>query len=112
MSDTKNFENAYIRLKVPQREPMCMLYHTCMALTSPHNAAFSDLARLGARVRSARQERGLTQRELSTLTGITRLRIIAIERGEGTVAIEAYAIVARTLGISLRATGAQTPTVQ
>jgi len=90
-----------------------MLYHTPMPPNStPHTAAFSDLARLGARVRSARQERGLTQREVSTLTGITRLRIIAIERGEGTVAIEAYAIVARTLGISLRASGAITPTVQ
>lgn len=52
-------------------------------------------ARLGEKIRQCRLNRGLTQARLAELAGITRQKVIAIERGELSVGMGAYA---RALG--------------
>lgn len=56
---------------------------------------------LSARLREARIHRGLSQEQLARLTGLTRLRVIDIERGAPGVSIGAYAQAARSLGLQL-----------
>ncbi|UXY54887.1 helix-turn-helix transcriptional regulator [Pseudomonas tohonis] len=51
--------------------------------------------RLGEQIRQRRLNRGLTQARLAELAGITRQKVIAIERGDLSVGIAAYA---RALG--------------
>lgn len=51
--------------------------------------------RLGDQVRQRRLNRGLTQARLATLAGITRQKVIAIEKGDLSVGMVAYA---RALG--------------
>ncbi|MPQ69950.1 MULTISPECIES: helix-turn-helix transcriptional regulator [Pseudomonas] len=51
--------------------------------------------RLGEQVRQRRLSRGLTQARLATLAGITRQKVIAIEKGDLSVGMVAYA---RALG--------------
>lgn len=59
------------------------------------------LVGLGARLREARTRRGLSQAQLASLAGLTRLRVIDIERGSASVSMGAYAQVARGLGLQL-----------
>jgi transcriptional regulator with XRE-family HTH domain len=56
---------------------------------------------LSQALREARIRRGLTQQQLAEMAGVTRLRVIDIERGSPGVAIGAYAQVARSLGLQL-----------
>ena len=51
--------------------------------------------RLGAQIRQRRLNRGLTQARLAALAGITRQKVIAIEKGDLSVGMAAYA---RVLG--------------
>jgi len=51
--------------------------------------------RLGDQVRQRRLNRGLTQARLAALAGITRQKVIAIEKGDLSVGMLAYA---RALG--------------
>lgn len=51
--------------------------------------------RLGDQVRQRRLNRGLTQARLAALAGITRQKVIAIEKGDLSVGMAAYA---RALG--------------
>jgi transcriptional regulator with XRE-family HTH domain len=59
------------------------------------------LRSLSQALREARIHRGLTQQQLAEMAGVTRLRVIDIERGLPGVAIGAYAQVARSLGLQL-----------
>ena len=52
-------------------------------------------ARLGEQLRQRRLNRGLTQARLAALAGITRQKVIAIEKGDLSVGMVAYA---RVLG--------------
>lgn len=56
---------------------------------------FAFALRLGEQLRQRRLNRGLTQARLAALAGITRQKVIAIEKGELTVGMSAYA---RALG--------------
>ena len=48
-------------------------------------------ARLGEQLRQRRLNRGLTQARLAALAGITRQKVIAIEKGDLSVGMVAYA---------------------
>ena len=48
-------------------------------------------ARLGEQLRQRRLNRGLTQSRLAALAGITRQKVIAIEKGDLSVGMVAYA---------------------
>jgi HTH-type transcriptional regulator / antitoxin HipB len=56
---------------------------------------------LSARLREARIHRGLSQEQLAQRSGLTRLRVIDIERGSPSVSMGAYAQAARSLGLQL-----------
>lgn len=47
--------------------------------------------RLGMQIRQARRARGLTQEALGALAGLTRQKVIAIEKGVDSVSMSAYA---------------------
>lgn len=53
------------------------------AAVSGFDAEMGELERLGAQLAAARKARGLTQPDLSTLTGIQQAEISRIERGAG-----------------------------
>jgi HTH-type transcriptional regulator/antitoxin HipB len=61
----------------------------------------SPLTDLGARLREARARRGWSQAQLASQAGLTRLRVIDIERGSTSVSMGAYAQAARSLGLRL-----------
>ena len=46
---------------------------------------------LGMQIRQARRARGLTQEALGSLAGLTRQKVIAIEKGVESVSMSAYA---------------------
>lgn len=77
-------------------------------------AGFSDfhLQALGQRLRALRHNRGLTQLALAERAGVTRLRLIAIEAGNGSVAMAGYARVAAALGTQLDLAPLQRPTLE
>ena len=56
---------------------------------------------LSRALREARIRRGLSQQQLAEMAGVTRLRVIDMERGAPGVAIGAYARVAQSLGLQL-----------
>jgi transcriptional regulator with XRE-family HTH domain len=66
---------------------------------------------LGQRLRALRQNRGLTQLALAQRAGVTRLKVIAIEAGSGSVAMGSYARVASALGAQLDLAQLQRPTL-
>lgn len=53
------------------------------------------VSRLGHQIREKRINRGLTQARLAELAGLTRQKVVAVEKGTLTVGMLAYA---RTLG--------------
>lgn len=59
------------------------------------------LRHVSAGIRLARVRRGLSQEQLATMSGLTRLRIIDIERGSPGVAIGAYAKAAQAVGAQI-----------
>ncbi|MEY4737794.1 MAG: hypothetical protein RL302_2113 [Pseudomonadota bacterium] len=59
------------------------------------------LQKLGQTFKAMRTNRGLTQEALARLAGITRLKVIAIEAGRSSVAIESHARLAAALGAEL-----------
>lgn len=59
------------------------------------------LRHLSADIRQARVRRGLSQEQVAAMSGLTRLRIIAIEQGSPGVAIGAYARAAQAVGAQL-----------
>ena len=67
--------------------------------------------RLGEQVRQRRLNRGLTQASLAALAGITRQKVIAIERGGLSVGLAAYARVLGALDCELALVPAAMPTL-
>ena len=68
-------------------------------------------ARLGEQVRQRRLSRGLTQAKLAALASITRQKVIAIEKGDLTVGMMAYARVLGALDCEFAVVPARMPTL-
>lgn len=60
---------------------------------------FQARKRVGYRVRALREERGLTQEQLSALTGIDRKTINRIERASYGTSIDKLLLIARALRV-------------
>ena len=58
-------------------------------------------ARFGARLRSLRKRRGMTQVELADYLGLRRTYISDLERGKRNVSLVTLQIIARGFGLSL-----------
>lgn len=67
--------------------------------------------RLGEQLRRRRLNRGLTQARLAVLAGVTRQKVIAIERGDLTVGMAAYARVVGALDCEFELVPAAMPTL-
>jgi transcriptional regulator with XRE-family HTH domain len=67
--------------------------------------------RLGEQLRQRRLNRGLTQAALASLAGITRQKVIAIEKGDLSVGMLAYARVLAALDCELSVVPAAMPTL-
>ncbi|MEH6351311.1 helix-turn-helix transcriptional regulator [Pseudomonas sp. 3JA] len=70
------------------------------------------LLRLGEQVRKRRRNRGLTQANLATLAGVTRQKVIAIEKGDPSVGMLAYARVLGALDCEFAVVPAAMPTLE
>lgn len=57
----------------------------------------SNLQRLGARIKEMRQERGLSQEELSFEAGLDRSYVGGIERGERNITFRSLSLIAQAL---------------
>jgi transcriptional regulator with XRE-family HTH domain len=71
----------------------------------------SSLSQLGGQIAQMRKSRGLTQSEVAFRAGIPRLKVIHVEAGRPTVAVEAYARVAAALGAGIQVAPARRPTI-
>ncbi len=69
------------------------------------------VTRLGTLIRRRRLNRGLTQARLAVLAGITRQKVIAIEKGDLTVGMAAYARVVGALDCEFALVPAAMPTL-
>lgn len=69
------------------------------------------VTRLGTLIRRRRLNRGLTQARLAVLAGITRQKVIAIEKGDLTVGMAAYARVVGALDCEFALVPAALPTL-
>ena len=67
--------------------------------------------RLGQQLRQRRLNRGLTQAALASLACLTRQKVIAIEKGDLTVGMMAYARVLAALDAELTVVPAVIPTL-
>jgi hypothetical protein len=56
-------------------------------------------AKIGARIRTIRRERGMTQDALATATGISRSHLSAIERGLVDLPVDVFHNIATQLGV-------------
>lgn len=61
----------------------------------------SDVEMVGGRIRAARKEAGLTQKDLADLAGISERTVRAVETGTGNPALAAVAAAANVLGLRL-----------
>jgi HTH-type transcriptional regulator / antitoxin HipB len=66
---------------------------------------------MGQQIRQKRLNRGLTQAELANIAGLTRQKVIAVEKGSLTSALNAYARVVGALDCSLEVVPAAMPTL-
>lgn len=67
--------------------------------------------RLGAQIRQRRRSRGLTQARLAAQAGITRQKVVAIEQGDLSVGMMAYARVLGALDCEFAVVPAALPTL-
>lgn len=67
--------------------------------------------RLGEQIRQRRLNRGLTQAKLANLAAITRQKVIAIEKGDMSVGMAAYARVLGALDCEFALASASMPTL-
>ncbi|WP_322615746.1 helix-turn-helix domain-containing protein [Pseudomonas sp. BIC9C] len=70
------------------------------------------ISRLGSQIRETRIRRGLTQARLAELAGLTRQKVIAVEKGADTVAMNAYARVLSALDCELTVIPAAMPILE
>jgi transcriptional regulator with XRE-family HTH domain len=73
---------------------------------------FLLIARLGDQLREKRIGRGLTQAQLADLAGLTRYKVIAVEKGTLSVGMIAYARVLGALDCELTVIPAAMPTLE
>ncbi|MCX2898676.1 helix-turn-helix transcriptional regulator [Pseudomonas mandelii] len=67
--------------------------------------------RLGKQIREKRTNRGLTQADLANLAGLTRQKVIAVEKGTSSVSMIAYARVLGALDCEFSVIPARMPTL-
>jgi len=67
---------------------------------------------LGIQLREKRINRGLTQAQLADLAGLTRYKVIAVEKGTLSVGMIAYARVLAALDCELSVVPATMPTLE
>lgn len=70
------------------------------------------LQKLGRALQEARRNRGLTQAQAAEMAGLTRLSVVHIESGRGTVAIRSYDRLASALGHELSLAIRMRPTLE
>jgi transcriptional regulator with XRE-family HTH domain len=70
------------------------------------------ISRLGAQLREKRINRGLSQAQLADLAGLTRHKVIAVEKGTLSVGMIAYARVLGALDCELAVVPAAMPTLE
>jgi len=70
------------------------------------------ISRLGNQLREKRINRGLTQAQLANLAGLTRYKVIAVEKGTLSVGMIAYARVLAALDCELSVVPATMPTLE
>jgi transcriptional regulator with XRE-family HTH domain len=68
--------------------------------------------RLGKQIRERRMNRGLTQANLAELAGLTRQKVIAVEKGTLSVSMSAYARVLGALDCEFTVIPAAMPTLE
>jgi len=69
------------------------------------------IQRLGLQIRDKRVSRGLTQAELGEIAGLTRQKVVAVEKGSGSVSVSAYARALGALDCELSVIPAAMPTL-
>lgn len=67
---------------------------------------------MGAKLKEMRKARGLRLVDVAERAGMTRLRVIHVEAGRTSVAIEAYVRVGLALGAQLQMAPARRPTLE
>jgi transcriptional regulator with XRE-family HTH domain len=67
--------------------------------------------RLGIQIREKRLSRGLTQADLAQIAGLTRQKVVAVEKGTLSVGVSAYARVLGALDCELAVIPAAMPTL-
>lgn len=70
------------------------------------------ISRLGRQIREKRMNRGLTQAKLAELAGLTRQKVIAVEKGTLSVSMLAYARVLGALDCEFAVIPAAMPTLE
>ncbi|EJM00795.1 putative transcriptional regulator [Pseudomonas sp. GM79] len=70
------------------------------------------ISRLGKQIREKRMNRGLTQANLAELAGLTRQKVIAVEKGTLSVSMSAYARVLGALDCEFAVIPAAMPTLE
>ncbi|MGY2184768.1 anaerobic benzoate catabolism transcriptional regulator [compost metagenome] len=70
------------------------------------------VSRLGKQIRDKRLNRGLTQARLAELAGLTRQKVIAVEKGTLSVSMVAYARVLGALDCEFAVVPAAMPTLE
>jgi len=70
------------------------------------------IVRLGKQIREKRINRGLTQVQLAELAGLTRHKVIAVEKGTLSVGMIAFARILAALDCELSVTPAAMPTLE
>lgn len=73
---------------------------------------FLLITRLGNQLREKRISRGLTQAQLAELAGLTRYKVIAVEKGTLSVGMIAYARILAALDCELAVVPAAMPTLE
>ncbi|MFL1516809.1 MULTISPECIES: helix-turn-helix transcriptional regulator [Pseudomonas] len=70
------------------------------------------ISRLAKQIREKRLNRGLTQASLAELAGLTRQKVIAVEKGSPSIGMLAYARVLGALDCELAVLPAAMPTLE
>lgn len=70
------------------------------------------ISRLAIQIRQRRLNRGMTQADLAKLAGLTRQKVIAVEKGSLTIGVVAYANVLGALDCELKVVPAAMPTLE
>lgn len=70
------------------------------------------LARLGQALKELRQRRGLTQAQAATLARLPREKVVRLEQGRGSIALESYVALAHALGAEFTLVPVRRPTIE